>query len=50
MATPWHIKEKEGIKTWKRTFKAIGTIGTMTILLYGAYLLDTTQAETITEI
>lgn len=34
----------------KRIFKAIGTIGAMTILLYGAYLLGTTQAETITEI
>lgn len=34
----------------KRTLKAIGTIGTMLILLVGAYWLGTTQAETITEI
>ena len=34
----------------KRTLKAIGTIGAMTILLLCAYLLGTTQAETTTEI
>lgn len=34
----------------KRTLKAIGTIGTITILLLCAYLLGTTQAETITEV
>lgn len=34
----------------KRTLKAIGTIGTITILLLYAYLLGTTQAETITEV
>ena len=34
----------------KRTLKAIGTIGAMTILLLCAYLLGTTQAETITEV
>ena len=34
----------------KRTLKAIGTIGTITILLLIAYLLGTTQAETITEV
>lgn len=32
----------------KKSIKAIGTIGAMTILLCGAYLLGTTQAETIT--
>ena len=34
----------------KRTLKTIGTIGAMTILLLCAYLLGTTQAETITEV
>lgn len=34
----------------KRIFKIIGTIGAMTILLCGAYLLGTTQAETITKV
>lgn len=34
----------------KRTLKAIGTIGAMTILLSCAYLLGTTQAETVTEV
>lgn len=34
----------------KKTFKAIGTIATMGIMLIYAYLLGTTQAETITEI
>lgn len=34
----------------KRTLKAIETIGAMTILLLCAYLLGTTQAETITEV
>lgn len=34
----------------KRTLKAIGTVGAMTILLLCAYLLGTTQAETITEV
>ena len=32
----------------KRTLKTIATIGTMTILLCGAYLLGTTQADTVT--
>lgn len=32
----------------KRTIKTIGIIGAMTILLCGAYLLGTTQAETVT--
>lgn len=32
----------------KRTIKTIGTIGAMTILLCGAYLLGTTQADTVT--
>lgn len=34
----------------KRTLKAIGTIGAITILLLTAYLLGTTHAETITEV
>lgn len=34
----------------KRTLKAIGTIGTLFILLVTAYMLGTTQAETITEV
>lgn len=34
----------------KRTLKAIGTIGTLIILLLTAYLLGTTKAETITEV
>ena len=34
----------------KRTLKAIGTIGAITILLFCAYLLGTTQAKTITEV
>lgn len=34
----------------KKTFKAIGIIATMGIMLVCAYLLGTTQAETITEI
>lgn len=34
----------------KRSFKTIGIIGAMTILLCGAYLLGTTQAETITKV
>lgn len=34
----------------KRTLKAIGIVGAMTILLLCAYLLGTTQAETITEV
>ncbi len=34
----------------KKTFKAIGTIATMGIMLVCAYLLGTTQAETITEV
>lgn len=32
----------------KRTLKAIGTIGAMTILLLCAYYLGTTHAETVT--
>lgn len=34
----------------KKTFKAIGTIATMGVMLVYAYLLGTTQAETITEV
>ena len=34
----------------KKTFKAIGIIATMGIMIACAYLLGTTQAETITEI
>lgn len=34
----------------KKTFKAIGIITTMGIMLVSAYLLGTTQAETVTEI
>ena len=34
----------------KRTLKAIGTIGTLTILLLTAYILGTIKAETITEV
>lgn len=34
----------------KKTFKAIGIIATMGTMLVSAYLLGTTQAETITEV
>lgn len=34
----------------KKSIKAIGIIATMGIMLVGAYLLGTTQAETITEV
>ena len=34
----------------KRTFRTIGIIATMGIMLVCAYLLGTTQAETVTEI
>lgn len=34
----------------KKTFKAIATISTMGIMLIYAYLLGTTQAETVTEV
>lgn len=34
----------------KKTFKVIGIIATMGIMLVCAYLLGTTQAETITEV
>ncbi|RKI81347.1 hypothetical protein D7V83_12730 [bacterium 0.1xD8-71] len=34
----------------KKTFKAIGIVATMGIMLVSAYMLGTTQAETITEI
>lgn len=34
----------------KRTFRTIGIIATMGVMLVSAYLLGTTQAETITEI
>jgi hypothetical protein len=34
----------------KKTFKAIGIIATMVVMLVCAYLLGTTQAETITEV
>lgn len=34
----------------KRTIKTIGIIATMGVMLVGAYLIGTTQAETITEI
>ena len=43
---PYH---KERIyKDMRKSIKTIGVIGTMTILLYGAYYLGTTQAKTIT--
>ena len=38
---------KRRSKTMKKTFKAIGIIATMGIMLVCAYLLGTTQAETI---
>ena len=41
---------KRRSKTMKKTFKAIGIIATMGIMIACAYLLGTTQAETITEI
>ena len=34
----------------EKSIKTIGTIGAMTILLCGAYLLGTTQAKTVTKI
>lgn len=34
----------------KKTFKAIGIIATMEVMLVCAYLLGTTQAETITKV
>lgn len=34
----------------KKSIKIIGIIATMGIMLVGAYLLGTTQAETITEV
>ena len=34
----------------KKTFKAIGIIATMGVMLVCAYLLGTTRAETITEV
>lgn len=34
----------------KKSIKAIGIIATITIMLVSAYMLGTTQAETITEI
>lgn len=34
----------------KKTFKTIGIIATMEIMIISAYLLGTTQAETITEV
>lgn len=34
----------------KKSIKTIGTIATITIMLVCAYLLGTTQAETITEV
>lgn len=34
----------------KKTFKTIGIIATMGIMLVSAYLLGTTQAKTITEV
>ena len=34
----------------KRTFKTIGIVATMGIMLVSAYILGTTQAETVTEI
>ena len=34
----------------KKTFKAIGIIATIGIMLVSAYLLGTTQAETIIEV
>ena len=44
-----HI-EKDGIKDMKNTIKTIGTFVTMGIMLICAYLLGTTEAETITEV
>ena len=41
---------KRRSKTMKKTFKAIGIIATMGIMLVCAYLLGTTQAETIIEV
>ena len=34
----------------KKTIKVIGTIATVGVIAFGAYLLGTTQAETITEV
>lgn len=34
----------------KRTFRTIGIIATMGIMIVSAYLLGTTQAETIIEV
>ena len=34
----------------KKTFKTIGIIATMEIMIISVYLLGTTQAETITEV
>lgn len=44
------IKESGGIKNMKRTIKTISIIATMGVMLVCAYLLGTTQAETITEV
>ena len=41
---------KRRSKTMKKTFKAIGIIVIMGIMLVCAYLLGTTQAETIIEV
>lgn len=41
---------KRRSNTMKKAFKAIGIIATMGIMLVSAYLLGTTQAETVTEV
>lgn len=45
----YHLRKGDHM-TMKKTFKAIGIITVMGIMLVLAYLLGTTQAETITEI
>ena len=45
----YHLRKGDH-RTMKKTFKAIGIVATMGIMLVSAYLLGTTQAETITEI
>lgn len=45
----YHLRKGDH-RTMKKTFKAIGIVATMGIMLVSAYMLGTTQAETITEI
>jgi len=45
-----YYSRKGDHETMKKSIKAIGIIATITIMLVCAYLLGTTQAETITEI